>query len=62
MFGLQPTHLLIILIAAMVFFIPSRLPEFGRALRQTIVELRNSSKGIARDTTQEPSESPRSEK
>ena len=62
MFGLQPTHLLIILIVALLLFVPSRLPELGRALGQTIVELRNSFKELTRDTTKEPSESTRSEK
>ncbi len=49
MFGLQPTHWLIIAIVALLFFAPSRLPEAGRALRQTMMELRNSFKDIAKD-------------
>lgn len=54
MFGLQPTHWLIIVIVALVLFVPSRLPELGRAVRQTIVELRTSFKEMARDSTEEP--------
>ncbi len=54
MFGLQPTHLVIILAIAVLLFLPSRIPEFGRAMGQTIVELRNSFKEIGRDRTDEP--------
>jgi TatA/E family protein of Tat protein translocase len=54
MFGLQPTHLLIILVVALLFFVPSRLPELGRALRQTIVELRTAFKEIAQESTVAP--------
>ena len=62
MFGLQPTHLLIILVVAVIFFVPSRLPELGRAVRQTIVELRNSFKEIAQDPSGEPHHRNESEK
>ena len=51
MFGLQPAHWLIILIVALLLFAPSRLPELGRALRQTFAELRSSLKEITQDTT-----------
>ncbi len=44
MFGLQPTHMLIILVVAVLFFVPSRLPELVRAVRQSMVELRRSLK------------------
>ena len=54
MFGLQPTHLIIILIIALLFFAPSRLPELGRALRKTFAELRSSLKEIAQESTAEP--------
>ncbi len=54
MFGLQPSHWLIIVIVALVLSVPSRLPELGRAVRQTIVELRTSFKEIARDSTEKP--------
>ena len=53
MFGLQPTHWLVIAIVALLFFAPSRLPELGHSLGQTIRELRNSFKGISEDTTAE---------
>ena len=54
MFGLQPAHLLIILVVALIFFVPSRLPELGRALRQSIVELRTSLIDTTQDTAPEP--------
>jgi sec-independent protein translocase protein TatA len=39
---LEPTHLLIILIVALVFLGPKRLPGAGRALGQGLREFRNS--------------------
>ena len=62
MFGLQPTHLLIILIVALLIFVPSRLPELVRALRQTIVELRTSFRETAQDATADPHHQSGSEK
>ncbi|MEW5721109.1 MAG: twin-arginine translocase TatA/TatE family subunit, partial [Chloroflexota bacterium] len=37
-FGLQPTHLLIIVVVALLIFGPSRLPEIGKAMGKTIRE------------------------
>jgi sec-independent protein translocase protein TatA len=42
---LQPTHLLIILIVALVFLGPKRLPDAGRALGQGLKEFKNSIAG-----------------
>lgn len=39
---LQPTHLLIILVVALVVLGPKRLPEAGRALGHGLRELRSS--------------------
>lgn len=39
-FGLQPIHLIIIAIVALVIFGPSRLPELGRSLGKAITEFR----------------------
>ncbi|MBI3740415.1 MAG: twin-arginine translocase TatA/TatE family subunit [Chloroflexi bacterium] len=44
MFGLQPTHIVIILVAALLIFGPSRLPELGRAIGKGINEFRSASK------------------
>lgn len=37
----QPTHLLFILIVALIFFGPRRLPEMGRSLGRSIVSFRS---------------------
>jgi sec-independent protein translocase protein TatA len=42
---MQPTHLLVILIVALVFLGPRRLPDAGRALGQGLKEFRNSISG-----------------
>jgi sec-independent protein translocase protein TatA len=39
---LQPSHLIILLIIALVFLGPKRLPEAGRALGQGLKEFKNS--------------------
>jgi sec-independent protein translocase protein TatA len=39
---LQPTHLIIVLIVALVFLGPKRLPDAGRALGQGLREFKNS--------------------
>jgi sec-independent protein translocase protein TatA len=39
---LQPTHLILILIIALVFLGPKRIPEAGRALGQGLKEFKNS--------------------
>ncbi len=44
MFGLQPLHLVIILIVALLIFGPSRLPELGKALGRTLREFQSATK------------------
>ncbi len=44
MWGLQPTHLILILVIALVVFGPQRLPEIGKALGQSIQEFKNAGK------------------
>jgi sec-independent protein translocase protein TatA len=39
---LQPTHLIILLVVALVFLGPKRLPDAGRALGQGLREFKNS--------------------
>ncbi len=48
MFGLQPTHLIIILVVALLIFGPARLPEIGRAFGKTIREFES----VTKDATQ----------
>ncbi len=43
-FGLQPLHLLVILVVALLLFGPSRLPEIGRSLGKTIREFQSATK------------------
>ena len=42
---LQPTHLIILLVVALVFLGPKRLPDAGRALGQGLREFKNSIAG-----------------
>jgi sec-independent protein translocase protein TatA len=42
---LQPTHLILILIAALVFLGPKRIPAAGRSLGQGLKEFKNSIAG-----------------
>ncbi len=39
-FGIQPIHLIVVLIAALIIFGPSRLPEIGRGLGKAITEFK----------------------
>jgi sec-independent protein translocase protein TatA len=42
---LQPSHLIILLVVALLFLGPKRLPEAGRALGQGLREFRSSISG-----------------
>ncbi len=44
MYGLQPTHILIIILVGLLFFMPSRLPQLTRAIGQMIGEFRKGVK------------------
>ncbi len=64
MFGLQPWHLIVILAVALIIFGPSRLPEVGRAIGQSIREFREAASGVEREISkglEKKSESERSE-
>jgi sec-independent protein translocase protein TatA len=46
---LQPTHLIVVLVVALLILGPKRLPEAGRALGQGLKEFRGSITGAQED-------------
>jgi sec-independent protein translocase protein TatA len=44
MFGLQPIHIVIIVLIALLVFGPAKLPELGKNLGKAIRDFRNSAK------------------
>ncbi len=48
---LQPTHLIFILVVALIFLGPKRLPEAGKALGKGIRDFRGAVAGITEETT-----------
>ncbi len=69
MVGLQPFHLILILIVALVIFGPSRLPQIGKSMGKTIREFQSGIKGagqgfqeeIQKPTDPEKDEPPKTE-
>jgi sec-independent protein translocase protein TatA len=49
---LEPTHLIVILVVALVFLGPKRLPTAGRALGQGLKEFKDSISGDDHRNTQ----------
>ena len=49
---LEPTHMIILLVVALLFLGPKRLPEAGRALGQGLKEFRSSIGGSHNDDPQ----------
>ncbi len=52
-FGLQPTHLVIIAVVALIIFGPSRLPEIGRAVGKTLKEFQSATREATQGFTDE---------
>ena len=52
-FGIQPIHLLIVGIVALVVFGPSKLPELGRGLGRSITEFRKGAREMTEGFTDE---------
>lgn len=52
-FGLQPLHLVVIAVVALILFGPSRLPEIGRSFGRTLKEFQNATKEATQGFTQE---------
>jgi len=50
MFGLQPLHIVLIVIIALLVFGPSRFTSLGRAFGKTISEFRSAAKETPDDT------------
>lgn len=46
-FGLQPIHLIFILLAALIIFGPKRLPEIGRGIGKALNEFRQGAKEMS---------------
>ncbi|MFN8471949.1 MAG: twin-arginine translocase TatA/TatE family subunit [Anaerolineae bacterium] len=55
MFGLQPLHLILIVIVALIIFGPKRLPEIGRALGKSINEFKAASREMTESFSTETS-------
>lgn len=54
-FGLQPTHLIVIVVVALIIFGPTRLPEIGRSLGRAINEFRAGASEMTRSFQEEAS-------
>ena len=52
-FGLQPTHLVIIAVVALIIFGPARLPEIGRAVGKTLKEFQSATREATQGFTDE---------
>ena len=59
-FGIQPLHIIVIILVALVIFGPSRLPEIGRGMGKAINEFRKGTKEMTegfKDEVTKPEES-----
>ncbi len=57
-FGLQPIHILVIVVAALLIFGPARLPEIGRGLGKALNEFRNGTREMAESFREEVNPQP----
>ncbi len=57
-FGLQPTHLILILVVALLVFGPSRLPEIGRSFGSMLREFQSATKAASQGFTEEVASAP----
>jgi sec-independent protein translocase protein TatA len=46
MFGIQPIHIVIIVVVALLLFGPKKLPELGRSVGKTLNEFRNGTREV----------------
>ncbi len=56
---LQPSHLLVILLIAVIFFGPKKLPELGTGLAQGIRGFKDSLKDVPKDDAAKEVSTPR---
>ena len=52
-FGIQPLHILIIVLVALLIFGPKRLPEIGRYIGRTITEFRQGTQDLTESLREE---------
>ena len=52
-FGIQPIHIVIVIVVALLIFGPKRLPEMGRGIGKAISEFRNGTKEMTDSLRQE---------
>jgi len=45
-FGLQPIHLIVVAVVALLIFGPRKLPEIGRSIGKTLTEFRKGAKDM----------------
>jgi sec-independent protein translocase protein TatA len=57
-FGIQPIHILIVIVVAFLIFGASRLPEIGRSLGKSITEFRKGTKEAAEGFKEEVGNKP----
>ncbi len=55
MFGIQPIHIIVVVIVALLIFGPERLPQMGRDLARTLNEFRKGADQMTRGFTEEVS-------
>jgi TatA/E family protein of Tat protein translocase len=55
-FGLQPWHLIVIALVALLIFGPSRLPEIGRGIGKSITEFRKGAREMGESFHEEVSQ------
>lgn len=56
---LQPTHLLLILVVALLIFGPSKLPQLGKGLGEGIRGFKDGVKGLGGDDSPKPDTTPK---
>lgn len=54
-FGIQPLHILIVVVVALLVFGPRRLPEIGRYIGKTITEFRQGTQELTESLREEVS-------